>query len=676
MKNIYLLMILLIPFLITNGNKYKKSFSSAKDWDNTLYDWKIDVTTSPGDVKLLKTELITDEMGVTTGKMKEIVIGKTCIKKEFLLDNIEADKALLLIHWNVHGIPQLSKDDFFLWVIVNDNPIKLTLDYDRMLTGSWVRCDVPIEFLKEGVNTIVLKNDTDFGFAVSIEASRIPNRSAKSVDGGKTWDYDHLGNGGFIDGEYLIRLRLARYPSNAEIKSDYIELASMINEAIIKPEIKLKKINISLDKETPAGTNLFLQVRGGSTPSYQPDKWSSWYELDKLTSEILEKWKFFQWKIELQTENHELTPILKGVHISAEMDVVHKPKKNMKVVVDNNQKIIRGYYHYTYQDADEYRLGVLRDRYNLEEVSGVHENLRLPEFRKFRLLASWVRNMWRDGWDKKCIDDLHTPWDALIALSMVPQHQASGMCSIYASTFIQTVLSVGLQARGVILDHHFVSEVWSNEYKKWITFDIGNSNKFIFPAFHNWKNIHLNTLETHKLVNEGKLDEIRIVSAAINDSIKASEAKNVEGFLLGPLEIKARFGIPLRNNYLTSWMPGELEHGFIQYHYDGYLWWKDTPISKYEEYTYQSSHKRDFYWTLNQAQIFLTASNKSNELKVFLDTVTPNFEKFQVRINGKEWKDSPSELLWKLSKGDNVIEARPVNKFNKNGIISKIVIKY
>ena len=98
-------------------------------------------------------------------------------------------------------------------------------------------------------------------------------------------------------------------------------------------------------------------------------------------------------------------------------------------------------------------------------------------------------------------------------------------------------------------------------------------------------------------------------------------------------------------------------------------------MPKYEEYTYHSSHARDFYWSLNQAQIFLTARDKDNELSVMLDSETPNFEKFQVRIDEKEWDDSPAQFLWTLHKGTNTIEARPVNSFDKEGIISKIVIK-
>ena len=76
------------------------------------------------------------------------------------------------------------------------------------------------------------------------------------------------------------------------------------------------------------------------------------------------------------------------------------------------------------------------------------------------------------------------------------------MCVIYSNTFIQCALAVGLQARGNVLDHHFVSEVWSNEYKKWVTFDIAASVDSIRSSFHMKDDTPLNALETHTLARE------------------------------------------------------------------------------------------------------------------------------------------------------------------------------
>lgn len=229
--------------------EYRKVFATPKDWDATLYDWKIDV--GPAGVGLLKTELLADEMGNTTTNMNEAVVGQTWIKKEFLLDKVQAASAVLLIHHNSYFPEEFKKQGGFLWVDVNGHAIRLDIDYKRMLGGGWVRCDVPVSYLVPGVNAVVVRNETKVPFLASVEASRTPNRSAKSVDGGRSWDYDHLGKGGYIDGEYVIRLRLARYPETAEVLSDYLELASFVSGDPVKPAVRLRRLALDLDKLTP-----------------------------------------------------------------------------------------------------------------------------------------------------------------------------------------------------------------------------------------------------------------------------------------------------------------------------------------------------------------------------------------------------------------------------------------
>jgi hypothetical protein len=649
------------------GDEYRRVFATAKDWDESLYDWKIEV----GDegVRLLKTELISDEAGVTTGGMKDEVLGRTWIKKEFLLDKVQAEKALLLIHFNTYYPEEFKKKGGFIWVEVNGKAIRLELDIPRMLTGGWVRCDVPVEYVRPGLNTVILRNDTQAPFYTSVEASRVPNRSAKSLDGGKTWDYDHLGRDGFIDGEYVIRLRLGRYPESAEILSDYLEVAALATDEPVKPAVRLRRIRLEVDKVTPPGTSIALDLRGGTTPSPGPESWAPWIPAAAVTDQDCREWRFIQWRAALRTADRRVTPLLKRLAVRADVDLISRRADRLKVAVYDNPKIIRGYYHYTFQDAAEPRLEILRNRYRLEEVVAHCSS----EFEKIRVLAFWLRGIWRDGWGKHNLD-LHTPWDALISLELAPQYKASGMCVIYSNTFIQCALAVGLQARGIILDHHFVTEVWSNEHRKWVTFDIAASTDSLRSAFHMKDDRPLNSLETHTLAREGKKDQIWIVPAGPFPKINGSDQKKEN--MLGPNEWEARFGMPFRNNYLTSWLPGELEHGFIQYHYDGYLWWKDTPIPKYEEYTYQSGHPRDFYWTIDEAQAFLTATEKPAQLRVGLDTVTPNFAGYRLRLDGGEWKESGPDFIWTLHSGSNTLEVKPVNALGKDGITSVIKIEY
>ncbi len=669
MKRTVFFVIVFLTATLAFGASYRKTFATSEDWDATLYDWRIDATSVPGEIRLLKTELITDETGVTTGRMHEMLKGDIRILKEFQLDRIEAESAVLLIHWNRYDLKDFKEKGAFLWVEVNGRPLRLDIDHDRMLTGGWIRCDVPVEWLRPGLNSFVLRNTTEYDFYFSLEASRYPNRSARSLDGGRTWDRDRLGTEGFIDGEYLIRLRLGRYPEKGEILSDFIDAASLIAATAVKPAIRLRRLALRLDATTPAGTSIVPAVRGGRTPSYDPATWGAWTDPARVSSETLSEWRYVQWKAELRTSHHGRTPVLRSLSLSADIDLVHQPGK---LAADDreNRRIVRGYYPYTFQDAGESRLEVLRERFRLNEVVGGCST----EFQEYRTLAFWLKGIWRDGWSPQGEAALHTPWDALISLELVPQYKASGMCTIYANTFVQTCLAVGLQARGIILDHHFTAEVWSNDHEKWVVIDVGNTSNSLRAAFQKHEGRPLDSLEIHELARASRTEEIWIVPVGTHDRFPGAE--DVEQGVLGPRQWKSRFGMPMRNNFLTSWMPGELEHGFIQYHYDGYLWWKDSALPAYEEYTFHSSHARDFAWTLNQAEIHLTATDRPNLLDVHLDTVTPNFKTFEVRINGGEWTPSAASFTWSLAPGDNILEARPVSRFGREGIVSRIALAF
>ena len=649
---------------------YTMAFDSGclgKDrWDSALYDRNIDVDTSPQNARLIKIELIADEMGNITDATLETVSWNVRAKKELFIQDPAADKATLLIYTN--GNPGSA-------FILDVNGITNAVDFDakRMLTGGWSRIDVDPKQLKKGLNTFIIYPAQLNSITLWIDNCRLPNHSAKSVDSGATWDYDHLGTQGFCDGEYLIRLRLSHYPSSGEILSDYLNAGDFLTQKPVKPRFELKDIQVKAEGDIPRDTAITLYLRGGSTPSYDPTTWDGWKpaETYRGMKGAGQDWKFFQWKAVLSTSNGLKTPSLAGVTVSAVIDVKDGAGKEIVADVSKNRRIIRGYYTYAYQPFEDVRLTHLREYYRLDEVVGGCSS----EFEKFEVLATWLRGRWRDGWGAARTGGLKTPWDAWVALNLNDDYKASGMCTIYANTFVQCALAVGLNARGNVLDHHFVSEIWSNEYERWILFDIGFNNISLRTVHMELDGKPISSVEILTAVNEGKINQIKLLTPPLWRKTwtgdQATEAK-----LTTPLNWKARVGIPTRNNYLQTWLPGELQHGFGQYSYDGYLWWKKTLIPEYEEYTFHTSHYRDMYWTINQVQMFLSETDKPGELKVQFDTVTPNLDKMLVRIDGGEWKTAAPEMTWPLKSGENRIEAKPVNKWGLEGITSEATVNW
>ncbi len=644
---------------------YTAVFDGAKEWDDVLYDRNIDVDSAPGSARLLKTELFADEMGNVTDATLERTTQNTRARKDIVIEDPAADSAVLVVYTQAGAAK----------VILEVNGVKNEVQFDakRMLGGGWSRIDVDPKQLRKGLNTFVLYPAGDGALNLWIDNSRFPNRSARSVDGGATWDYDHLGVQGFCDGEYLMRLRLVHYPKSGEILSDFLSVGDLVTNDPVKPLLSLKSIQLKAEGDFPQDTGITLYLRGGATPAYDPSNWDPWKpaEAYRTPGTVGRDWKYFQWKAALSTKTGLRTPALFRITATAVIDVPNASGKSLSADVSKNRKITRGYYNYAYQQFGHERLDYLREYFRLDEVVGMCSS----EFEKFEVLATWVRSQWRDGWLGVRTKGLKTPWDAWIALNMNGDFKASGMCTIYANTFVQCALAVGLNARGVVLDHHFVSEVWSNEFEKWICIDIGFNNQSIRTFHMEHNGIPLSAVEVLQAVNDGKQAELDLVPPKIwRKTWKGDQAK--EAAFMDPIQWKARVGIPTRNNFLESWLPGELQHGFNAYSYDGYLWWKKSSIPEYEEYTLHTSHYRDLYWSLNQVELHLSRAETPGELRVQFDTVTPNLDKIMVRVDGGEWQPVGGDWVWPLRKGQNRIEARPMNKWGHEGITSEVTVTY
>ena len=93
-------------------------------------------------------------------------------------------------------------------------------------------------------------------------------------------------------------------------------------------------------------------------------------------------------------------------------------------------------------------------------------------------------------------------------------------------------------------------------------------------------------------------------------------------------------------------------------------------VTKYADNSLQSSRAADFYWSVNQTRIYLVAGEKRLELEVQLETVTPNFAHYLVKIDEGTWRESQGPLTWKLAPGENGLAVRSVNVFGKMGRVA------
>jgi hypothetical protein len=84
-----------------------------------------------------------------------------------------------------------------------------------------------------------------------------------------------------------------------------------------------------------------------------------------------------------------------------------------------------------------------------------------------------------------------------------------------------------------------------------------------------------------------------------------------------------------------------------------------------------TSDERDLYWPLNHVEIrFEINVNKERviELSVYLKTITPNFDRFEVSMNGlSEISQHSSRLIWSLRPGINTLTVQAVNTLGIKG---------
>jgi hypothetical protein len=344
-----------------------------------------------------------------------------------------------------------------------------------------------------------------------------------------------------------------------------------------------------------------------------------------------------------------------------EFEDIQEVQPTISVSEFHNERIVRPSYTFAHQLADEPRLKILRERWRLDHVIQGGKT----EFEKILRLKRWVRQQWENGWDHGTLQFV-PPWDAMVVLELAGQKLSLGMCTHYSSTFVQCCLAVGITARSTIISCHCVAEVWSNDYKKWVMMDPGcDTDDGRKGTRHFERNgIPMSARELHQAYANKDYEGV----VEINDPEKFG------GTLENNISLYRQFCATRRNNYLTSLLPEEPEHGAVSYTYDGHLWYNSIkePLPQFSS---TSRREGDFHWTLNQTVIYLQQGEEPDTLDVLLDTVTPNFEMYLVQFDDGNWMEQSETFVWNLHKGQNTLRAKTRNAFGLLGIESTVSIE-
>jgi hypothetical protein len=240
--------------------------------------------------------------------------------------------------------------------------------------------------------------------------------------------------------------------------------------------------------------------------------------------------------------------------------------------------------------------------------------------------------------------------------------------------FAQIAASIGYQVRILTLladraydgDAHAVTEAWVDDLDKWIVFDTDFNLHYIDET-----GMPLNALELHQALIHGSMDRITVVKGAYRP-----EESDIEQRVPQPLLIPYYhyFYIDMRNDWLTNiYFPGHPKRSDRTS-----LRWQEAGEAPFLDRIPVTRDPSTLYWPLNHVEIAVGVKGQETEpagVMVYLKTLTPNFDHFEVRIDeAVEFSHHESHLTWPFKPGLNALSVRAVNAFGVGGPPSRLEI--
>ena len=546
------------------------------------------------------------------------------------------------------------------------------ITFERLDHGNWYAAHVPADRVRKGkgANTLTFRA----GWSLGMDLDETPARSSSiSEDGGKTFKP--------APAEFYVHVRAEQFAPAGAVVSPVIELAAPDDEDIVRPMIDVDAIKLSMDVDQPVGTQTRLEVRTGQSRDLNDGTWTEW-------STALGDWPIkpapvVQWRVLLGTANARQSPVVRSVTITADVRVVHDAP-NVKVVMSDQPRIAKSSYDFTWQPPSD-RLKQLRETYKLDDVIAAGET----EFDQFVLLRQWVRKQWPHN-------DMGSgvrTWDALEILG-APENM-KGMCVHFGVTYTQCALALGFNARQIILDGHYVSEIWSNEHQKWVLMDVETTNS---EGWNRYGTAHYVDAESGVPLNGWELNK-RIVNGLASSIIQKLDMTNDAGvykthdrqYDAAGLAFFRRVAWPLRNNYLDQLEPWEEFHGQDHYRSNAYIWASHDAAGNTPEYSRRTTREEDINWTVNQVRIRLYATDDPNRVRTVSEVYQPNFAYLYYPTsvppsNDQPWMRVPTtvakeaglapsfiSIVYGLrSAQQRYIVVRPSNTFGRPGVPSTV----
>jgi len=384
----------------------------------------------------------------------------------------------------------------------------------------------------------------------------------------------------------------------------------------------------------------------------------------------------FPMLIRNRTSHRKLMSFLTALLFAASAHAANEPLKSGDTVDLNSRKatvrrletlpFVESEFtkRFKFDSFENPKLKELRERHGLEAVVKPGQD----EFERQVLMMDWTHRQF-----KKFGRPSTNCHGALAILGAVGEGHTF-FCAQYAEVLVSAAASLGWVNRSLALrrhqgvnkvggsTEHTVTEMWSNQHRKWVIFD-PTSNM---------------TLETNGVpLNAWEIRQEWFYRNGTNLTfVIGKERKRYR---------KANLPIVLGkfpNFGELTVEPDELDkYGFIGYipntdlmgsgyDYAKMFITKDSLCdgTQWHVRTLPANPASEPYFPIGQAALQLVA--KDGNLAVNLKTLTPNFARFELRIDRGGWAETEDNFAWELHPGRNRLEARTVNQFGVKGPVS------
>ncbi len=317
-----------------------------------------------------------------------------------------------------------------------------------------------------------------------------------------------------------------------------------------------------------------------------------------------------------------------------------------------------------HEDFHHPRMKRLREEYRLEEAVRGEES----DFRRMLRLRAWVHSRWP-------IDNNQNFSGDAFAILEKAKEGAGFHCAHSMTVQYAVMTAMGHVARNLGTDadhekfgksrHHGVNEVWSNEHAKWVLLDAK------YDVHFERDGVPLSALEVHDAVRSGKTEGVltvrgvdrRTESLGGPDSIEASPDNywwisyhvRSDTFTQPHWSGGSRLVVPDNDAFRTTvWQRGGASGLAKHWAYGANAF---IPVKE----------ARQIEWTPGVPGLRVT-QKADGALEVRLQSATPNFKEYEVRVQGRGWAPCPEgRAAWSLEKGENTLEVRTRNLFGIAG---------